>query len=359
MRVLVVTLWFPHAGNEGEGIFHLRDVELLSRHHEVTVLHLSANAPDSDEVRAGVRVLRRRFSLGSPAAYLRIRSLLSQLIVENELLHTMAFPALLPLGIHRISIPWVHTEHWSGLVWPPANAIARLATSVLRPLLRRPDRVVAVGTTLAEAIRNFVGRDVEVIGNQVRLATGAALPGPLAAVGPVRAVGVSSLRRNKGVMEAIDAIGVLRERGIDAELTWAGDGELGDELRVHAAARGLSEYVHLVGHQDPAALSDLLASGNVFLAPTAYETFGVAIAEALGHGLPVVATGEGGHRGFLPPLASRFVERNAEALAEGILALAADPARWPAEEIRRYAVALFDEDARLASYERVYTQVSA
>ena len=55
----------------------------------------------------------------------------------------------------------------------------------------------------------------------------------------------------------------------------------------------LSDRVELVGELDSAALSHLYMQSDLFVLPTRYEGFGMAVAEALAHGLPVISSSVG------------------------------------------------------------------
>ena len=89
--------------------------------------------------------------------------------------------------------------------------------------------------------------------------------------------------------------------------------------------------------------------------PTEGETFGVSFAEALGHGLPVVTSGIGGHLDFLRPEVSRVVEtRSGAALADAAEELIGDPGRWTPDQIANYARDKFSEDTRRIEYAAVY-----
>jgi glycosyltransferase involved in cell wall biosynthesis len=65
--------------------------------------------------------------------------------------------------------------------------------------------------------------------------------------------------------------------------------------RVRALARslGLEERTSLVGELDAAALSERYNGADLFVLATLQETYGMAVAEALAHGLPVVSTTTG------------------------------------------------------------------
>jgi glycosyltransferase involved in cell wall biosynthesis len=70
------------------------------------------------------------------------------------------------------------------------------------------------------------------------------------------------------------------------------------QLRAQVQRLGLRKQVTLAGEMDAAALSMLYADSDLFVLPTRFEGYGMAIAEALAHGLPVIST----HVGAIPEL---------------------------------------------------------
>ncbi|MBQ7033662.1 MAG: glycosyltransferase [Clostridia bacterium] len=74
----------------------------------------------------------------------------------------------------------------------------------------------------------------------------------------------------------------------------AGDGELYDEVRAQIAEKGLENRVLQLGFRKDA--DNLLAGADVFInSAKCYEALSFAILEALGAGLPVIATNIGGN----------------------------------------------------------------
>src|SRR5690606_29159277 len=120
VRLLAITPWFPSEVRPGLGLFTLRDVELLSQDHEATVLHLHDPALDGGvaEYTLGdrVRVVRIPYHHSRPSTYLDAARTIRRMAADVDLIHTMAFPALLPTRLAIPRRPWVHTEHWSSLV---------------------------------------------------------------------------------------------------------------------------------------------------------------------------------------------------------------------------------------------------
>lgn len=363
MRILVVTPWFPSEKKPGSGSFMLRDVELLAKDHDVTVLHLAElKDVNSDEVvrlrkRSGAVVVRQHFQPLDPLSMMRAVREIRGRLVESDVVHTMALHALLPVRLARPRVPWVHTEHWSGLMQPSLPLKKRLGFVLYRSSLASPDAVAAVGVTLARSVERFRREPTEVVANYVELGDPGSLPeAPPGPDGPtLRLVAIGNLIHHKGPLETIETIRVLRERGISASLSWVGAGPLEDQARRYAQEQGVDQYVELLGQVAPDRVPGLLRRSHMFILPTISETFGVAYAEALGQGLPVVASGWGGHVDFLPPEASRLVgDRTPTALADAVVSLLVDPNRWRPEEIMGYAHSTFSQTEREAGYRKLY-----
>lgn len=367
MRVLVVTPWFPSTAHPGSGLFNLRDARLLATEHDVRVLHLIrpdwyAPARTYQENNAaaieGIKVERMPFSAADPRTWQRARHAIRAGLAESDLIHTMAFPALLPFIGMRVRQPWVHTEHWSQLVTPTSRPVS-VALSLLKRRFRRPTEVVAVSGSLAKVIDRYRARPATVIGNEV-MAPVNELPEGHDLKGRITLLGVGGIVARKGVLEAIDTLVQLVDRGVDVELHWAGEGPLRDAMLKRAELGGVKDRLVLRGQLSPRELSDELLNADIFLLPVETETFGVAIAEALSHGLPVVTSGTGGHEEFLPQRASRLVSsREGSALADAVQELITDPQLWSRKEIATYSGRLFSEKARANAYRGVYSQAVA
>ncbi len=73
-------------------------------------------------------------------------------------------------------------------------------------------------------------------------------------------------------------------------LALAGQGPAGDDLIALAETLGVTDRVHFVGERQPAEIGDFLAALDVFVFPSALESFGLAPLEAAIVGVPVVAS---------------------------------------------------------------------
>lgn len=363
-RIVAVTPWFPSEKKPAAGVFNLRDAQLLAASHEVTVVHLAESRdrfPDEPSQRrldSGIEVIQVPYRQLDPVSALAARRVVRDQLASADFVHTMAAHALLPVRLATPRVPWVHTEHWSVLIGSRLALRKRIAKQVYAPLLKHPDAAVAVGGALAAAVDAYRSERTRIIDNWVAQAQpGSGTPVAPESRGdsPLRLVSIGNLIERKGPKQSIDAVAELQRRGVSAILTWLGSGELREEAEQHARRLGIADRIDFVGVVPPEGVPGYLRDAHLFIAATSSETFGVAIAEALGHGLPVVASGSGGHVEFLPPEASRIVSRrDGESFADAIEALCADPARWSAEQIMGYAAERFSPRRREEAYREVY-----
>jgi glycosyltransferase involved in cell wall biosynthesis len=106
---------------------------------------------------------------------------------------------------------------------------------------------------------------------------------------------VATLTPRKGHDVLVEALGRLRD--LAWHLTCAGHTHLHPATTAALVAQidrlGLGGRVTLAGDLDEPALSDAYDHADVFVLPTRHEGYGMAIAEAVARGLPVVSTPTG------------------------------------------------------------------
>ncbi len=100
-----------------------------------------------------------------------------------------------------------------------------------------------------------------------------------------------------------------------------------ERLRRQLQATGLTHRVSLVGDAAPGTVDAYYNRADVFVCPTEYEGYGMAVAEALARGLPVVSTATGAIADLVGDDAGVLVPPNdAEALAAALARILDDSA---------------------------------
>ncbi|MDB1087851.1 glycosyltransferase [Streptomyces sp. ACA25] len=134
-------------------------------------------------------------------------------------------------------------------------------------------------------------------------------------------------------------------------------------LRSVAGRLGVTDRVHFTGGVSRTAVPALLRSADVVLCPADYEPFGIVPLEAMGCGVPVVASAVGGQRDTVAdPGTGRLVPpRDAAALAGAAAALLADPRARAAcgAAGRRRVLARYRWARIAAATEEIYLDVLA
>jgi glycosyltransferase involved in cell wall biosynthesis len=145
--------------------------------------------------------------------------------------------------------------------------------------------------------------------------------------GPLKLLSVATLHPGKGHEILLNALATVAEQ--DWRLTCAGSvtrhAATADRVRAALRRLGLEERVALVGELDDAALCHCYDEADVFVLATLQETYGMAVAEALAHGLPVVATRTGAIPDLVGDDAGLLVPPgNTEALADALARVLGD-----------------------------------
>jgi colanic acid/amylovoran biosynthesis glycosyltransferase len=107
---------------------------------------------------------------------------------------------------------------------------------------------------------------------------------------PLRILNVGRLVPVKGQAVLLEAVALVRRRGVDGRLTIVGDGPLRESLRDTARSLGIEDSVDFPGSIGQDDIAAHYGNADLFCLPSLREGVPVVIMEAMASGVPVIAS---------------------------------------------------------------------
>ena len=173
-------------------------------------------------------------------------------------------------------------------------------------------------------------------------------------------VSVGRFAPEKGHRYLIGALNLLNQRDVAWRCIFLGDGELEAELRALAAEYGLSDQIAFPGFCED--VFSVLLTADVFVLPSLHESSPNALIEAMGIGMPCIASDVGGIADLIEDGKDgiRVPPQDASSLAASLHRVLTEPDF--ANELGRNASATiqqkFDSAVSLEKLEGIYRQLS-
>jgi glycosyltransferase involved in cell wall biosynthesis len=335
MNILIISCWYPSDEAPAQGMFvHEHAKAMAAAGMRVRVLHFNTYPSREiyrrdvySEVRDGITVYHVQIHSRFHKAVLlmknhlenRLASAMDTILEEfsPDLLnaHVVFQAGILARRLSRMfGMPYVITEHWSGLDW--FSKAFYMPVRQARLAYRDAAGVSAVSGFLAGRMREYmrVNRDIEIIPNVVdtelfapALAVTMQMENSAATIPesekPVHMLCVTSFGKGRKVTKRpellVEALALMPdEERKNYHITIAGAGEGLEAFKKLVDENGLAERVMMAGFTPHEKLAAMMRNADVLVHPTEIETFGVVAAEALCCGLPCVVS----NRGALPDL---------------------------------------------------------
>jgi glycosyltransferase involved in cell wall biosynthesis len=273
--------------------------------------------------------------------------------VYHTLKHVTAFRPGVPsiLTCHGVPLVFLHAElqaEWQNCYWRTAYRCAARAYDgmicstaaerafVLERLGGEPERVDVVPLAAEPRFRRIEDRRAleEVrarhdLPERFLLGVGAAIP----------------LKNTELLVRAFAAALPAMPGGWHLVLVGAADGAYAARARAEAERQGVADRVRFLGRLS-VGLEAVYNLASAFVSPTLYESFGLAVVEAMAVGLPVLCSDIAELDDIVGEAALRFDPRDAAALAANMTRVAGD------EALRRRLAAASSSRARQFSWER-------
>jgi glycosyltransferase involved in cell wall biosynthesis len=178
--------------------------------------------------------------------------------------------------------------------------------------------------------------DFEVEASRIVVVEPGTEPAPLAAGSGSDALSllcVATVTPRKGHALLVEALAGLKDRRwvLHCAGSLVMDAACASALVQAIDAHGLRERVLLHGEQDEAGLRALHAKADAFVLPSFHEGYGMALAEALAHGLPVISTRAGAIPDTVPDTAGMLVTPGDVVELRAALQRLMDDAAWRAQ----------------------------
>jgi len=333
LRVLFVPQWYPHGRNQMLGTFIREHVRAAALHDVVAVLVVSSRPgrwPSLQWVRVedeGIPTFYARYGHSPvpkttlPFFYVHLRRALRRVFQEwgvPDVIHTQDLQAYFVMkALWPKDIPVVVSQQWTGFI---ERSLSRTQVRRFRYIFRRASRVLAVN--------KFAESDYQEYGLEASVAW---LPNtidesifetPTECRREPWLLHASGFTPVKRVGDTIQAFARVHSRRPDAVFHLVGDGECRAEMQ-RLASRVLPHTAYrfhgLLPKPELAALMRRVAG---FVFPSAAETFGCVLMEAMASGCPVLATRIGGIPGVVRQGEGLFVDvGNIDEITEGMMSL--------------------------------------
>ncbi len=307
LKILQVTPWF-HPSTKYGGI--VETAYQLSRHCAargalVRVLTTDADGPKDSLSRDAVASVARAGNFEVTCCHRIARQSISVAMLRHlvdqvgwaDVIHLHAaysFPTIPTMVVARLLrrplvwMPHGALQRWTGTRRQSLKAIWDVTCKAAAP----PDIVIQV-TSSDEARQSqsrFPRATVAIIPNGVEIPRSTTTK---ARAAQLRVGYIGRLNEIKGIENLVAACARIREDArVPFELRIAGTGEPAYEesLRQKINALGVGNQVTLVGEMRGAAKTEFFAHCDVIVLPSHTENFGIVVAEALAHGVPVIAS---------------------------------------------------------------------
>jgi glycosyltransferase involved in cell wall biosynthesis len=371
LHVLVIPSWYPETPVDISGsFFREQATALVKAHCKVGVIYPQRRSirnwyrgayglDEQDE--DGVSVLRwygikwlSLFSGGNALLWLRDGIRIYKRYVKRHGVpdiihaHSAIYGGVLAQRIRqRFGVPYVITEHSSVYV---RNMLDDRQRKLAGDAVRLASRRFAVSESLCALLEKYFGMGAgswETLPNMVNhMFAEYPLQGPVRKSDGFVFVSITALKNNKGVDDLINAFARAFTHKKEVRLVIGGDGAERANLQALVKRLGLESRVRFLGALSRRQVLETVSVADAFVSSSHYETFGVAVVEALALGKPVIVTRCGGPESIVQERDGMLVPTSdVDSLAEAMKVMRNNIEKYDASEIRQACLCRYSEAA--------------
>ena len=337
MYILVLCHEFPPVGGGAAAVCAALSAEYVRAGHKVTLLTMGYGDLPASETYAGIEVVRvscgrKRKEMASAWEGLAWAKAIWPEVERRQAEHPFDITHahfIMPAGITALKlkrkhgVPYIITPHGSDV--PGFNRERlQLAHVLARPWWKRIAAAAAQIVSPSQSLLALIARAAQ-LPNCTVIPNGFEPGRFIASEKAKRILLCSRLVERKGFQYFLEAIGNLELPGWEVDIV--GDGPMLPRLQELAAKCRVP--VHLLGwlNNDDPRLAELYSRAMIFILPSEWENFSIALLEGMSAGCAVITTNISGNpeavadTGFLVP------PKDIPALRQAVLDLTADETR--------------------------------
>lgn len=271
-------------------------------------------------------------------------------------LHSTRAGILGIMAAKHFSIPIIYTEHLFTEDYIPHSAsIHFLQKIAFKYLLQRVDKIIAV----SQSVKKYFLNERIPQGKIVVIYHGTAENKNVRAINKkVKIVGTVGI---KDYQTLISAIKYLNKKYPDIRLEIAGAGWGGSEAK-NLKLNNTNSSVKFLGALESEELKKKMAEWDIYVHSSLFESFGLAIVEAMAMGLPIVATNVGGIPELVEDGVNGFLvdKKNSHELSKAIIKLIenVDLRKKMSENNIKKIKEQFSLDKMIKETEKLYEQIT-
>lgn len=212
------------------------------------------------------------------------------IIEADHMPYLQLYPLRVVAWLRRVPLVVTWHEVWGNKYWDEylGGAAGKLAAIIEKVAMRLPDHIVAVSSGTAERLveSGVSSEKLSVLWAGVNVDELDLVEADPAAPDIISA---GRLIHHKRIDLVLEAVSLLRSQGIDRTLAVTGSGPERDRLVEHSTSLGIDDLVTFHGElPESSDVWALMKGARVCAAPSEREGFGLAVAESLAAGTPVV-----------------------------------------------------------------------
>ena len=320
-HIVFLSRWYPSPCDNMLGLFTERHAELMSSFFQVSVIYPSycTNVKTGIFTKVKNNVINVNINISYQNKMIKwVLFFLLHLKAYRYVISKYGKPSL--THVHVLTregvialyfkwfygIPYVITEHWSRYLFnkPFKNFLHRLITHFI---VKQANAISTPSETLQKAMlskglgkgipfmitHNVINDDVFTIVNNIqKINTRKILLEKFTYVDSVPVlVNISVFEeKSKNLSGLLKALYKIKKKGKAFTLILVGYGQDFDKIKALADDLDLLDHIYFAGEVKPNEVAYYLQASDFYVQPSNYETGGLAVAEAMMCGLPVVVT---------------------------------------------------------------------